>query len=97
MVGIPDNQILICSIITWQVLGLHTDMTGKLNKTRPIGAHVTILTGMPVLFWGFEIWPNPIFLAGQIFQLLFWVLRNFCYFFGSDKFPTIFLGLPIFV
>ena len=31
------------------------------------GAHVKILTGMLVLFFGFEIWPNPIFLGWQIF------------------------------
>ena len=31
------------------------------------GAHVKILTGMFVLFFGFEIWPNPIFLGWQIF------------------------------
>ena len=49
------------------------------------------------IFLGFEIWPNPIFLGWQIFQLFFWVSQNFRYFFGSDKFPTIFLGLPIFV
>ena len=33
----------------------------------PRGAHVKILTGMLVLFFGFEIWPNPIFLGWQIF------------------------------
>ena len=33
----------------------------------PEGAHVKILTGMLVLFFGFEIWPNPIFLGWQIF------------------------------
>ena len=62
------------------------------------GAHVKILTGMLV----------PFFLGlkfGQI--LLFWVGKFFSYFsgfrkisansFGSDKFPAIFLGLPIFV
>ena len=48
-------------------------------------------------FFKFEIWPNPIFLGWQIFQLFFWVSQNFRYFFGSDKFPAIFLGLPIFV
>ena len=56
-----------------------------------------ILTGMLVLFFGFEIWPNPIFLGWQIFQLFFWVSQNLRYFFGSDKFPSYFLGLPIFV
>ena len=30
------------------------------------GAHVKILTGMLVLFFEFEIWPNPIFLGWQI-------------------------------
>ena len=39
VVGIPNNQILISSIITWQVLGqakmrgLQTDLMGKLHKT----------------------------------------------------------------
>ena len=63
---------------------------GEITQNQPQGGHVTILTGMPVLFWGFEIWPNPIFLAGQIFQLFFKVSQNFCYFYGSDKFPAIF-------
>ena len=36
------------------------------KKTR--GAHVKILTGMLVLFFGFGIWPNPIFLGWQIFS-----------------------------
>ena len=31
------------------------------------GAHVKILTGMLVLFFGFEIWLNTIFLGWQIF------------------------------
>ena len=32
------------------------------------GTHVKILTGMLVLFFfGFEIWPNPIFLGWEIF------------------------------
>ena len=31
------------------------------------GAHVKILTQMLILFFGFEIWPNPIFLGWQIF------------------------------
>ena len=37
----------------------------------------------PIFLW-FEIWPNPIFLGWQIFQLFFWVLQNFRYFFGFD-------------
>ena len=64
----------------------------------PRGAHVKILIGMLVLsVLGFEIWPNPIFLGWQIFELFFWVSQNYRYFLGSDKFPAIFLGLPIFV
>ena len=31
------------------------------------GAHVKIFTGMLVPFFGFEIWPNPIFLGWPIF------------------------------
>ena len=56
------------------------------------GAHVKIS------IFGFEIWPSPIF-AGLV--------KSFSYFsgfhkisatiLGSDKFPAIFLGLPIFV
>ena len=33
----------------------------------PPGAHVKILTGMLVLFFRYEIWPNPIFLGWQMF------------------------------
>ena len=57
---------------------------------NPGGAHVKILIGMLVLFFGFEIWPNLIFLGWQIFQLFFWVLQNFRYFLRSDKFPALF-------
>ena len=46
--------------------------------------------GCSSYFFGFEIWPNPIFLGWQIFQLFFWVSQNSRYFFGSDNFPAIF-------
>ena len=36
-----------------------------------------ILTGMLVLFFGFEIWPNPIFL-GFVKFTLFFGSSNFC-------------------
>ena len=42
----------------------------RINRTRGGGgggAHVKILTGMLALFFGFEIWSNPIFLGWQIF------------------------------
>ena len=56
-------------------------------KSQGRGAHVKILTGMLSYFFGFEIWPNPIFLGWQIFS----------YFSGFRKISAIFLGLPIFV
>ena len=52
------------------------------------GAHVKILTGMLVLFFGFEIWPNPIFLVLANFLAIFLVLANFlAIFLGFAKFP----------
>ena len=50
------------------------------NLARGVGAHVKILTGMLVLFFGFEIWLNPIFLGWQIFS----------YFSGFRKISAIF-------
>ena len=50
------------------------------------GAHVKILTGMLVLFFGFEIWPNPIFRGGKFYS----------YFSGFRKISAIFLGLTNF-
>ena len=53
---------------------------------RGAGAHVTdarqgIQTGMLILFWGFEIWPNSVFLCWQILS----------YFLGGfEKFPLFF-------
>ena len=41
--------------------------TDEKRTSCPGGAHVQILTGMLVLFFRFEIWPNPIFLGWQIF------------------------------
>ena len=58
-------------------------------KAQGGGAHVKILTGMLVLFFGFEIWPNPIFLA--------WVGKIFSYFSGFPKISAIFLGLTNFL
>ena len=55
------------------------------------------VTGMLVLFFGFEIWPNPIFSGLANFLAIFLGFATFPLFFGSDKFPAIFLGLPIFV
>ena len=46
------------------------------------GAHVKILTGMLVLFFGFEIWPNPIFLGWQMFSATFLGFAKFPLFFG---------------
>ena len=60
-----------------------------------MGAHVKILTGILVLFFGFEIWPNPIFLGWQIFSYfsgfckitaIFGVWQISSYFFGSSNF-----------
>ena len=45
-----------------------------------------ILTGMLVLFFGLEIWPNPIFLIGKFFS----------YFSGFRKISAIFFGLTNF-
>ena len=42
------------------------------------------------IFFRFEIWPNPIFLGWQIFQLFNLGFAKFLLFFGSDKFPAIF-------
>ena len=50
------------------------------------GAHVKILTGMLDLFFGFEIWPKPIFLGWQIFLAIFLGLAKFPLFFGSSYF-----------
>lgn len=50
-----------------------------------------------VLFFGFDIWPKPIFLCRQILELFFFVSQNFRYSFGSDKFLAIFGGFPIFL
>ena len=57
---------------------------------QPRGAHVKLLTGMLVLFFGFEIWPNPIFLGWQIFWLFFWVSQNFLYFLGLTNLQLFF-------
>ena len=57
-----------------------------MGPLSPGGAHVKILTGMLVLFFGFEIWPNPIFLGWQFFS----------YFSGFRKISAIFLGLTYF-
>ena len=56
------------------------------------GALVKILTGMLVLFFGFEIWRNPIFLGWQTFSgfckisAIFLGLTNFQLFFWSSNF-----------
>ena len=42
------------------------------------------------IFFRFEIWPNPIFLGWQIFQLFFWVSQNFRYFLGLTNFQLFF-------
>ena len=59
------------------------------------GAHVEILTGMLVLFFGFEIWTNPIFWVGKFFSyfsgfrkisaIFFWVWQISSYVFGSSN------------
>ena len=64
---------------------LHTTKSASCGIPRR-GAHVKILTEMLVLFFGFEIWPNPIFLGWQIFS----------YFSGFRKISAIFLGLTNF-
>ena len=57
-------------------------MAHKIDGTKETqGAHVKILTGMLVLFFGFEIWPNPIFLGWQIFLAIFLGLAKLPLFF----------------
>ena len=58
------------------------------------GAQVKISTGMLILFFGLEIWPNPIFLGWRIFSYFSGFCKISAIFFGSDKFPAIF-GLSI--
>ena len=42
------------------------------------------------IFFSFEIWPNPLILCWKILKLFLGVSQNFCYFWGSGKFPAIF-------
>ena len=64
----------------------------------PGEAHAKILTGMLVLFFGGLKFGHILFFwVGKFFSYFFWVSQNFRYFLGSDKFPAILLGLPIFV
>ena len=61
------------------------------------GAHVKILTGMLVLFvWVCNL-AKSYFSGLANFLAIFLGFAKFPLFFGSDKFPAIFLGLPIFV
>ena len=45
-----------------------------------------ILTGILVLFFGFEIWPNPIFLGWQMFGYFSGFRKISAIFFGSSNF-----------
>ena len=82
---------LRCSIadcLLFYTAMLNILLIGSQNRwhKRDLGAHVKILTGMLVLSFGFEIWPNPIFLGWQIFSYF----SRFC------SISAIFLGLTNF-
>ena len=79
----PDAALPIVCRFTQPCLTCFS-LAHKIDGTKETRrAHVKILTGMLVLFFGFEIWPNPIFLGWQIFS----------YFSGFRKISAIFLGL----
>ena len=82
----PDAALLIVCHFTQPCLTCFS-LAHKIDGTKKTWrAHVKILTGMLILFFGFEIWPNPIFLGCQIFS----------YFSGFCKISAIFLGLTNF-
>ena len=60
-------------------------------------AHVKILTGLLVLFFGVWNLAKSYFSGLPNFLAIFLGFAKFPLFFGSDKLPAIFLGLPIFV
>ena len=81
----PDAALPIVCRFTQPCLTCFS-LAHKIDGTKETwGAHVNILTETPILFFGFEIWPNPIFLGWQIFS----------YFSGFRKISSYFFGLPI--
>ena len=82
----PDAALPIVCSFTQPCLTCFS-LAHKIDGTKETwGAHVKILTGMLILFFWFEVWPNPIFLGWQIFS----------YFSGFCKISAIFLGLTNF-
>ena len=69
----------------------------KWHKRDPGGTCQNFDRDARPIFLGLKFGQNLFFWVGKFFWLFFWVSQNFRYCFGSDKFPAIFLGLPIFV
>ena len=86
--SIASTRCSIADCLPFYTAMLNMLLIGSQNRwhKRDLGAHVKNLTGMLVLFFGFEVWPNPIFLSWQIFS----------YFSGFCKISAIFLGLTNF-
>ena len=76
----------------------HSRVNIAIMRTRGGGgAHVKILTGMLVLiFWVWNL-AKSYFSRLANFSAMFLGFTKFPLFFGSDKIPAIFVGLPIFV
>ena len=67
IISFPSNSTASFFMIALPMLLTDVLFTSMVEARWGGGGHVKILTGMLVLFFGFEIWPNPIFLGWQIF------------------------------
>ena len=89
----PDAALLIVCCFTQPCVTCFL-LAHKIDGTKETQGCVKILTAMLVLFFGFEIWPNPIFCVGK-FLAIFSGFRKISAIFLGMRNIQLFFGLPI--